>query len=119
MMMIKMIPIFILLLCSTSHAQPYLGCDPQAGVTKYLVGLNGVQYESPAVETALRFDLAGKWKSGDNEAVVRAVNAWGVSDSASISFYCRRYTALGYVTFGFYDITGKRIVARVPIGAGE
>lgn len=58
----KVLAIFILvLLPAVCYANPFLVCDPQAGVTKYIIELNGNETEVVMAETdgSLKYDLAG------------------------------------------------------------
>jgi hypothetical protein len=84
-----------LTLSYTAFASPFLVCDPYANdetkPTYFVVVLNGVSHNSPAVVLAdgtvrLEFDLGGLWNAGGNNVTVKAVNIWGESQNVPFAF---------------------------------
>jgi hypothetical protein len=83
---------FLLIFVSSAWAGPYLVCDPQAGVQKYDVEINGdIQFPEadghtnfPAeVDGAVKYDLQGL-ENGTHNIRLRCANLWGWSDWSEI-----------------------------------
>lgn len=75
----------ILLMASQVQAAPFLVCDPQEGVMEYYIERGERKIVAPAVNTALRYDLA-QWPDGVHDIKVRAANMWDVSEPAEFRF---------------------------------
>jgi len=80
--MMKKLILAILLFTTPAMASPFLVCDPQVGVTGYVLLVNGVEVTTPA---PLHYDLAGV-PVGPNEISVRAYNMWGESTPVPFEF---------------------------------
>ena len=72
-LMLVLFPVFC-------FAAPFLVCDPQAGVNKYILEINTVEMPELAAEPdgSIRYDLAGI-AEGDFIVRLKAGNIWGWS----------------------------------------
>jgi hypothetical protein len=86
--------LFALLIATPCFASPFITCEPySAGAAQpdsFTVVLNGTTYTAiPETVTGgvrLKFDLAGKWIAGTNNATIKAANMWGESATVPFSF---------------------------------
>ena len=75
---------------SIVQAAPFLVCDPQENITSYIVDLDGVIIEEPALglgdgTVRLYYDLGGI-ADGVHNCTVTAKNVWGVAEPTPFSF---------------------------------
>jgi len=79
-----------LLIPSLVFAAPYLICDPQTNVTRYVITIDGDTTEVLAFDLGdgtvmLRYDLAGI-SAGTHNTTVKAKNIWGESVAVPFDF---------------------------------
>lgn len=77
-------------LLSLARADPFLVCDPQTNVTKYVVTMDGATSIVPAFDLGdgsvrLHYDLADL-PPGPHDVKVRAKNVWGASAEVCLNF---------------------------------
>jgi len=95
--MVKLVVLAFILIPSLVWANPFMICDPQAGVTHYaLTGPGWVPVSVPAqADGSIRMDVAGS-SVGSNSLTVRACRSdavWGELCSVSVPFQFARPSA--------------------------
>jgi hypothetical protein len=78
------------LFVANAHASPFLVCDPQTGVTHYVVTIDGVTDTVPAFDLGdgtvmLKYDLASLG-DGEHNCQVKSKNIWGESVAVPFVF---------------------------------
>ena len=63
------------------QAAPFLVCDPQEGVTKYVLDIDGVETTilTAQADGSLRYDMAAYINTGNHAVRAKAGNIWGWS----------------------------------------
>jgi hypothetical protein len=71
----------ILLMAGVCQAAPFLVCDSQVGVTKYIVDIDGVETTVIAAQTdgSLKYDMAIYINTGNHTVKIKGGNVWGWS----------------------------------------
>ena len=64
-----------------AQAAPFLVCDPQIGVDKYVLDIDGVETTEIAAQAdgSLRYDMAAYINTGNHTVKAKAGNIWGWS----------------------------------------
>jgi len=82
---IAVMAVTMLLFSPMSHADPFLVCDPQAGVTHYEITGDITDTVTAEPDGSIKRDMAGT-ADGTYNIDVKACNLWGCSDPSPFGF---------------------------------